>query len=293
MSKASWRHHYIPQFFLTNFTNAENKFHIYLVKEKRYKANGKLFSPESHFFEEDGNTLFHEGGSTDFIETDVYKRIDNDVARLFHKINNSKEDRYGLSEVDMPMLQFFVAHLYWRNPMNDEFVKRLLKTKKLSGLGLKIKDNETNETLLDSEFERKMVANPSMYKMIKSWLPIALYQNIFNNDSPLTILKFNPGGAPSLISDNPLILRNPEKFDVYRDDFILPISRDKILIRTKRLKKQYQNRARVSIDHLLIKQANNFIATTDLKYIPLLQAIDYNISTEIYRKEVFDSFIDD
>lgn len=293
MTETSWRHHYIPQFYLKNFTNSENQFHIYSVKKGNYKAKGKLFSPESHFFEEDGNTLVTEQGSTDFLETDFYKSLDNDVAKLFYKIRYSTEDRHGLSEEDMPMLQYFVAHLYWRNPMNDEFVKRLLRTKGMNGLGLKIKDKETNETILNSDMEKKMIENESMYKMIKYWLPSALYQNLFENDSPLTILKFNPGGIPSLISDNPLILRHPENFDVYRDDFILPLSRDKILIRTKKLKKQYQNRARVPIDHLLVRQANNFIATTDLSYIPLLQNVEKNKSTEEFRKEVFESLVDE
>ena len=177
--------------------------------------------------------------------------------------------------------------------MNDDFVKQLLKTKGLSGLGLKIKDKETNETIFYSDIEKKLTENESMYKMIKYWLPTAQYQNLFGNDSPLTILRFNPGDIPSLISDNPLILRNPENFDVYRDDFILPLSRDKILIRTKKLKKQYQNIARVLIDHLLIRQANNFIATTDLKYIPLLKNVENYKSTDQIRNEIFESLVDE
>lgn len=293
MTQISWRHHYIPQFYLKNFTNSENHFHIYSVKKDNYKANGKLFSPESHFFEKEGNTLVTELGSSDFLETDFYKSLDNDVATLFYKIRYSTEERHGLSEEDMPLLQFFVAHLFWRNPMNDSFVKQLLKTKGLSGLGLKIKDKQTEETILDSDIEKKLIENKSMYKMIKYWLPLALFQNLFGNDSPLTILRFNPGDIPSLVSDNPLILRNPENFDVYKDDFILPLSKDKILIRTKKLKKQYHNGIRVLIDNLLIRQANNFIATTDLKYIQLHQDFKKEKSTEQLRKEIFESLVDE
>jgi hypothetical protein len=294
MPQKSWRHHYIPQFYLKNFTNAENTFHIYSVKKGNYKSNGKLFSPESHFFEIKGNTLITEQGSTDFLETDFYKTLDNDVAKLFYKIKNSTKERYGLSEEDMPMLQYFIANLYWRNPMNDGLVKQLLKTKGLSGLGFKFINTETKEIIINSDIEKKMIENESTYKMIKHRLPSVLYQNLFENDSPLTILHFiPPNDFPSLVSDNPLILRNPENIDVYRDDFILPLSRDKILIRTKKIKNQYQNRARVSIDCLLVRQANNFIATTDLKYIPLLQNVDKEKSNEEFRKEVFESFVDE
>ncbi len=293
MTEISWRHHYIPQFYLRNFTNDEDKFHIYLIKENRYKANGKLFSPESHFFEENGNTLSSEEGITDFLETDSYKQIDNDTAILFNKIKYSTESRYGLSEADMPMLQFFVAHLFWRNPSRNEFTKALILRKGLSGLGLKVKDIQTDETLIGSEIEKKMMENESTYKFIKYWLPSALYQNLFNNNSPLSILSFTPGDIPSLICDNPLILRNPQKFDVYKDDFILPLGRDKILIRTNKLKAQYQNITKILIDNLLIKQANKFVSTTDLEYIDLLYNLRKDKSIEYLRDEIFSNLVDE
>ncbi|TWI98761.1 uncharacterized protein DUF4238 [Mucilaginibacter frigoritolerans] len=287
MKQISKKHHYIPQFYLRNFTNDENKFHVYLVKENRYKANGKLFSPETHFFEKNGNTLFIKDEPTDFLETDFYGDLDNDVAQLFNKIKYSTEERHGLTEADMPMLQFFVAHLFWRNPSNDEFVKDLLQRKGLSGLGLNISDTNTKQILLNSKFEKEIVGNESSYKIIKYWLPFILFQNLIGNNSPLTILRFNPGEKPSLISDNPLILRNPQNCNVYKDDFILPLSGDKVLIRTKKLKPLYHNMARVLIDHLLIKQANNFISTTDMRYIPQLNEIKKDISIEELRRQVF------
>lgn len=292
MQQISKKHHYIPQFYLKNFTNNENKFHIYLAKENRFKANGKLFSPETHFFEKHGNTLIIKDKPTDFLETDFYGDLDNDVAQLFNKIRYSTEERYGLTEADMPMLQFFVAHLFWRNPSNDKFVKDLLQKKGLSGLGLNISDTTTNQILLNSQFEKDIVENESSYKMIKYWLPYILFQNLIGNNSPLTILRFDIGEKPSLICDNPLILRNPQNFDVYKDDFMLPLSGDKVLIRTKKIKPLYQNQDRVLIDLLLIKQANTFISTTDMRYIPQLNEIKKDISIEELRKRIFARFVD-
>lgn len=292
MQQISKKHHYIPQFYLKNFTNNENKFHIYLTKENRFKANGKLFSPETHFFEKHGNTLIIKDKPTDFLETDFYGDLDNDVAQLFNKIRYSTEERYGLTEADMPMLQFFVAHLFWRNPSNDKFVKDLLQKKGLSGLGLNISDTTTNQILLNSQFEKDIVENESSYKMIKYWLPCILFQNLIGNNSPLTILRFDIGEKPSLICDNPLILRNPQNFDVYKDDFMLPLSGDKVLIRTKKIKPLYQNQDRVLIDLLLIKQANTFISTTDMRYIPQLNEIKKDISIEELRNRIFARFVD-
>jgi len=293
MKNKSWRHHYIPQFYLNNFTNNLNKFHIYLVKEEKYKEEGKLFSPKSHFFEESGNTISTESGQTDFLETDLYQKLDSDFGKLFYKIKTSTEERFGLSENDMPLVQFFVAHLFWRNPINNEFVKALLKEKGLNGLGFKIKNIETNEEIQNSEIEKDLIANETTYKIIKYWLPSLLYQNLYENDDPLTILQFNPGNKPALLSDNPLILRNPKDFDVYKDEFILPLSNDKILIRTKKVKEQYQNTTRVLIDHLLIRQSNSFISSTDLTYISMLKNLNKNSTIEALRKEIFENLTED
>lgn len=293
MSQISWRHHYIPQFYLNNFTNPENKFYIYLINEGRYKGNGQLFSPETHFFEKNGNTLFTGEEPTDFLETDFYKILDNDVSHLFNKIKNSKEDRYGLTEEDMPLLQFFVAHLFWRNPCNDILVKDLLKRKGLSGLGINIISKESKEVTPNSDVEKRLIQEESTYKLIKYLLPSLLFKNLFDNDSPLTILKFISGEKPSLINDNPLILRNPQNLDIYKDDFILPLSNDKVLIRTKKVKRSYQNTTRILIDQLLLKQAINFIGTTDLKYIPLLKIEYINSNTENLRDTIFRNLVDE
>jgi hypothetical protein len=48
------KHHYLPQFYLRGFTNGERLFMIYLVKEQRFKQNGKLFLP-------DDNTIITDG----------------------------------------------------------------------------------------------------------------------------------------------------------------------------------------------------------------------------------------
>lgn len=294
MSNISWRHHYIPQFYLQNFTNSINMFYIYLVKENRYKANGKLFSPESHFFEEDGNTLSLEDTITDFLETSQYKKYDNTIAELFKKIKLAKDKKYGLSDKDMPLLQYFIAHLFWRNPMNNELVKELIKKNGLSGLGIQFKDRKTNEVTQNTNLEKQLMENKDYYKAIKYWLPTFLFPTLFENDSPLTIITFIPGELPSFLSDNPIILRNPNSFDIYNNDFILPLSRDKILIRTKKIKSEIQNNVRILIDLILVKQAIKFVSTTDLRYIPLLKGLSkrYESIDEI-REDVFLSMVEE
>jgi hypothetical protein len=283
MTIISKRHHYIPQFYLENFTNKQNMFHIYLVNENRYKKNGDLFSPKSHFFEENGNSLFYEDDSTDFLEGQ-YKKLDDKLAVIFSKIKNSIE----LTDIDIGLMQFYIAHLFWRNPLTNELTKAIIAEKGLNGLGILINNTLTNEVQLNTELEKKLINNKSIYKVIKYWLPFKFLGRLFDNDSPLTISSFIPGDLPSLICDNPLILRNPNKIDLYLDDFILPLSRDKVLVRTKKIKEKKQNTVRILIDLLLLKQARTFVSTTDLKYIPMLYELGENYkSISDLREEIF------
>jgi len=276
---ASSKHHYIPKFYLENFTNAEGKFYIYLVKEDRFKKNGELFSPKSHFFEEGGNTIFWEDTANDHLEL-AYAELDSRVANIFNQIKYSNDPGYGLSSKDMPLLQFFVAHLFWRNPVNDEFSQFLLKEIGLGSTGMTLKNLKTNEVIEDSEFEKKLVENESAYKMVKHWIPYEMYPTLLQNTTPLNLTRFDVGEKPTLLSDNPLIVKSPAIFDIYRDDFILPVTKD-IYFSRMNTGEMYQNDACIYIDALLLKQANKFVATTNMNYINLLKnSREYSLSKE-------------
>ena len=102
MNNTSWRHHYLPEFYLKGFTNQDGKFKIFDVHRQLFIKNGKDFSTESYFFEEDGNTIHTDKGADDFIEKG-FAEVDNRVADLFNKIRNARPDtRFGLTEDDMP-----------------------------------------------------------------------------------------------------------------------------------------------------------------------------------------------
>jgi len=57
MKKISWRHHYLPVFYLKGFTNENKKFLIFDKEQNRFIKNGKEFSPSSYFFKKDANTF--------------------------------------------------------------------------------------------------------------------------------------------------------------------------------------------------------------------------------------------
>ena len=82
MKETSWRHHYIPQFYLKGFLNENGKFKIYNIIDEIFIQKGKDFSPKSYFFEKDANTVVIGNEKDDFLES-LYSQTDNSNSKLF------------------------------------------------------------------------------------------------------------------------------------------------------------------------------------------------------------------
>jgi hypothetical protein len=285
METSSKRHHYIPEFYLNGFTE-NGHFKIYLTKEKRFKKNGKEYPPRSHFFKYDDNTLVDGIKRDDFIER-FYADIETPVAKIFAKIHKDLR----LDAADIPYLQYFVSSLYWRLPSNRQLIDFIVKGKKLQELGLLMKDKETHLPVNDEEFEERIKNDPNFNKYMRAILPMTTYKDLFDCKTDLNFLTM-PKGFPAICSDNPLILRNPNYFDIYRDDFILPISPTKFLIRIRKYKPPIPNYIRIDIDALIMAQANEFVCCTDINYPIVLDDFfkkNYT-SIENLRNKIFNQF---
>lgn len=268
MNQKSWRHHYIPQFYLNGFTSPEGKFKIFDVQKNRFIKNGKDFSPEAYFFEKDGNTMEFNGDETDFLEAS-YARTDNRIAEIFNRINASTaEDKYNVTDHDLATLQHFIGVMYWRIPVNFDEVKDIVNRKKLKALGLVLKNKVTDEIIDDPLFEEKLKSNPNLFKFMKSHFADISYPELFDCKAPLHILPFPPG-LPSICSDNPIVCKNPKTFRVYTDDLIFPINSTKLFVRGT-WSKDFYSSIKVAIDLLIFKQAKQYVSCTDERYIDQL-----------------------
>jgi len=286
------KHHYLPQFYLKGFTNETGEFMIYMVKKGIFKKDGKFFSPASHFFLPDDNTVTVEGIKDDFIEKN-YSRMETMVAKVFEKIR-AVDSNFDMAETDIPLLQYFVAELFWRLPSQRQVIEDIANTRSLKQLGVAVIDKTTFKEVNDEKFETKTKKNPIYVKFLRTILPITTYPKLFECTSPVTIFTF-PKGLPAICSDNPLILRNPEKLDIYTDDFILPLTENKVMIRIKKLKPKFWSTVKVDIDMLLLVQAKEYVCCVDQKYPVLLKASflkNYG-SIDLLRKRVFESSDED
>jgi hypothetical protein len=270
MKSASWRHHYLPEFYLQGFTDESGKFKIYDVEKEYLVKDGKDFSPRSYFFDSHANTIDGVYGPDDFLERKFYSKLDNDIAKLFAKIrNNSASTDFGLTDNDMPALQHFIATMYWRIPANYDKVAHLIEHRDLNQLGL-VLENSSGERIKDNELERRLKNDPGFFKMIKFWFPLVTYLRILKCNKPLTIQTVSDK-FPTFCSDNPVIFLNSSYPDIYIDDFIFPLTKTHYFIRSNKIN-SVPNTVKIEIDLILLYQAKKYACCTDYNYISMLKS---------------------
>ena len=290
MEQISWRHHYIPEFYLKGFTNENNKFSIYSVKGKKFKQEGKLFSPESHFFKKHDNTIDDlKKYPIDLLEKQ-YATLDSKIASVFIKLKNEEgENCYGITLEDRVMLQYYVSILFWRLPSNNDIVKEMTKYDMFEFLGLKVTDEDAIENIKRLQFAEQIKQHQDYHKILRLWIPQMTFPTMFDNKSQTTITTFPPNNLPAICGDNPLILRHPKKLDLYNDDFILPLNQNIIFLRTKKNRQPIHTAIKIYIDMMVLMQSKELVCCTDTKYIGMLKDIfDKDIKTvDNLRKHIF------
>lgn len=287
------RHHFIPEFYLKHFTNENNQFYIYLVKENKFKDRGRLFYPSQQFYEHYGNTVTYGQQQSDWIEKS-FSDIDSKVGAIIKKISAGRE--WTLEEEEWIMLQYFVNIIYWRIPANTEKVKEYISNATcLSDFKMKVTDVRSGEQISTDE-EMKLLErikrDPDFYKFLKLMLPANTFPEIFNkpNRDFAHIFPFTYADRlPKLVSDNPIIYRRPGKESLHTDEFIFPITPTQLLFRHRFSKLIVHSHVRLYVDMLLLLQANEYVSCTDLQYPALLKS-EFQIqfgSIEKLRENIF------
>jgi hypothetical protein len=270
-NNTSWRHHYLPQFYLQSFTNNKGLFKIYDVEQNRFIKDGKWFSTESYFFEKNGNTTITFNEKDDFLEDKYYKDVDGRVAGLFNKIKSAEKGaNFGLTDDDMPLFQYFVAVLFWRLPQNYNRLKYILQKGDLTKIGFLIK-NVKGEIINNTEAGKEIINSPNMFKAMKFLLPTLLFPQLLDCKTQLHVQSTAVDKAfPALCSDNPIIFQDSILPEIYKDDFILPLTDKLLFIRGNKLNPNCLTSVRVDIDLILLKQAKKYVSCTDELYIRML-----------------------
>lgn len=284
----SQKHHFLPVFYLKGFTEKNGQFKIFNVQRKKFKQKGKYFSPSTHFYTLKDNTITTDFGEDDFIEN-FYEKIDNNFAKILQTINtNNYENRFGVNEDDMPHINNFVSQIYWRSPFSKNIIQDYIKKYKLKELGLKIVDEHGNH---DEELSEKFKNEPEFYKAYKLYNSLLDPIRGFNCRTQYHIFG-RPKELPSICSDFPIIFKKTNDIKVYEDDYIFPLSKERIFVK-KNLSEKFNHQIHHLIDLILVKQSVNYFATSNEEYVEFLIELDQknNYTIEEYKKILFSEMI--
>lgn len=281
MNNISWRHHYLPVFYLKGFTKDSELIKIFNVQEKRFLKNGKEFSPESFFFEKDANTVVFGDKRNDYIETS-YADFDNEMATLIEKISKSDyTTNYDVTDDDMPRMNHFVSLMYWRLPHRTNELKKIINKNDLASLGLKIiNKNGERQKATEEEFKN----NPEFFKSYKFYNSLMDSVRGYNCRTPYSILESHKN-FPFLCSDSPVIFEsaNPK---VYEDDYLFPLSGNRLFIKANRTS-DFPPYLRMLVDAVVYKQAQKYVSCTDESYIGNLETLLEKQNIEELKAEIF------
>ncbi|CAA9194674.1 hypothetical protein FLA105534_00264 [Flavobacterium bizetiae] len=281
MNNISWRHHYLPIFYLKGFTKQSGFLKIFNVQEKRFLKNGKEFSPESFFFEKNANTVIFGDKKNDYIESS-YSDFDNEMATLIKRITNSDyTTNYNVTEEEMPRINHFVSLMYWRLPHRTNDLKEILQNTDLGSLGLKIV-NKSGERQKVTEEEFKN--NPEFMKGFKYYNSLMDSIRGVNCTTPYSIVQ-NHENFPFLCSDNPVVFQS-ENPKVYQDDYLFPLSGNRLFIKANRTS-DFPPYLRMLVDAVVYKQAQKYVSCTDESYLEQLDTLLEKQNIEELKAEIF------
>jgi len=276
----SKKHHYLPRYYLKEFTDSRNCFFVYDKHKDRILPNA--LTPGSFFFENNLNTVtLPSGGSSDFLE-DFYADIENQFWGSLDTIRNSNRKTI-IPLFDMMHLFLFLLFLHWRLPSNIGYAEELSKKffvadyKDLNYLTIKNKNSKT----APKEIIDKIKNSAAFKKSSKSVIPFAPFYN-GNWSKKLKNWRFlytGDGNNWNLVGDNPIITKGDKDRDPVccLDEFVFPISGKILLVNVhKPIDKDFSPEFTIQFNTSIIERAQRFVA---FQSKPFLEAIikDYKI----------------
>lgn len=272
----STKHHYIPEFYLKGFTNAKSKFFIYDYSKSKIKKGE--YSPSSHFFEKNRNTVEHEGKTSDLTEQH-YTYSENRHSKLLQKIQSSKLSKLNADE--LIILQEFVASIFWRIPSNDQ----LYLEQYFQGPIAKSSHSLISKLIIPSEVNR--IKNTPAF--INSYRPAAAGISVLRNrnsnflDWKLIYLE----NSTRICSDNPIIFSKLKVKDPFDSDLLIPLTQCHLLLRTSKTKLELSEYIGMICDILIFRQGQNYCCCSDKNHLEKVIEMSNKLANEDLKSVLF------
>jgi hypothetical protein len=286
------RHHYIPQFFIKEFTGEDGKLAVY------NKENGKIDrirkSPKQIFFEMHRNTFNINGEDSDFVEK-LYGLGETKFSETYRKIIGSQEN-FKFNAFEKLHLMYFISQLHWRVPNQDiQFLENLNKLIPENSM-LQIRDKNSGKSVTPKLFS-ELINNPPISEAFKMIKAIEDFEEITKEVIIENWKLYSVGtNLPqlNLLSDNPAIIRNPNS-NILKSELIFSLTKGITVYHTNgKSLNEIPAENRIRVDILAFLQSNKFVCGPKSEYLKDIAeyAKFYDTANKIekLKENVFDIF---
>jgi len=254
MKETSWRHHYLPRFYIKYFCDEKNLLWVYSKQKDRIETKQK--SPKQIFFTTHGNSTNIDHSVGDFIET-LYNFYESNVSTSYLRIKNDIDKFKDDNDLHVK-INLLITMLLWRIPAYDNIVKQHI---------------DLNYKVLEAEIKKKYkviwadLDKSSKYKYLKTEAIHRILKSELNcKDDYIYFNYYEFSKNVFLLSDNPILIMNHPgyNFDVSKP-IIFPLSNRKLYFRSDTNSFTFKKDMIYLMNLLLVAQANNYVANKDKK----------------------------
>ncbi|MDB5277905.1 MAG: hypothetical protein JWR61_2860 [Ferruginibacter sp.] len=255
LKKRSSRHHYIPQFLVSGFTNTDGL--LYLYDKQKDEIFKKPRSPKSVFFEIDRNTVSLDSTTeSSIIEDLLYKEIDDKTSKIIKLYQELELSQIDFKLEDSATLLFFMISLFWRIPKSDYAANDLINRSTITA-------NGNNAEILKKDPTYRKMARAGFFKH-----HIAEIKNFGSKGTKWLNIHQNANDI-FLIGDYPILFKNERKlFSEFNDtDILMAVSSNRIYSSTVEKLTDFNNRNSLRYNVCIISQSVNYVACRNLEVL--------------------------
>lgn len=289
----SKRHHYIPKFFIKGFCGSDQLLSVFDLKTRRLWKNRA--STKQVFFEINRNLFEIEGTKTDYVEL-LYQKIDDIFAPVYKRIVH--EQATDMSMSDLMHIILFIGMMYWRIPKTDQDIKDHVGNLTRDNVRFQIIDKETKEDAPIQTY-REFMSDLSFIESYRTMKPLFDYLESEENRQleDWKIYFSNKPNQVHLIGDNPIVLKEENVENIFKNELIFPLSKNKAIYHTNgKLIREISPDSRVKLDLLIILQSEQYVCGPNGDYLEHVAKIAHNYNTparvQALKSEVFEIFGD-